>query len=156
MAVTYYTDSQGIKRPLPVPVHHHDLSYASADHSHSFEDTGWAALTFQNDWFNYSASWAQGEYRRLRGVVYLKGLIRRTASVPPSTGDVLAVLPPGFRPAETNLFSVADQYAIASGVWNHAQRIDILSDGTIRPQYINDRDGDCWVSLSNIRYPAEA
>lgn len=35
MPTPYYTDSLGVKRPFPVPVHNHDLAYAAAGHGHS-------------------------------------------------------------------------------------------------------------------------
>lgn len=57
----------------------------------SSPDTGWISVTFENGWVN-AATGEEVQYRRLNGVVYLRG---RAALG--STGAVFT-LPEGFRP----------------------------------------------------------
>jgi hypothetical protein len=105
-------------------------------------DTPWVALPLINGWTNYGSGYTVAQYRRLRGVVYLRGLVVGTAR----TQGHLATLPAGFRhTGGTQLWWVS---ADPSG-----SRVD-----TQDPGYVVWSAGGttAYVSLSGISYPAEA
>lgn len=65
-------------------------------------DSGWLEVgsagnaAFTNTWKNYGSGWATAAYRKINGIVYLKGLVTRGAA---SRAAQIFVLPAGFRPA---------------------------------------------------------
>jgi hypothetical protein len=69
------------------------------------EDTGWIDLTLLNGWVNYAVgTYPSAGYRKLNGVVYIRGLLKNgtvTAQTP------LANLPVGFRPAYDHMSATA-------------------------------------------------
>jgi hypothetical protein len=82
----------------------------------------WYAYNYQNAWTDYANTYATGAYTKTStGVVVLKGLLRRTGT--PTAGETIAVLPPGYRPAEQSMFQVGGVGA--------SDRLDIRTDGTI-------------------------
>lgn len=84
--------------------------------------TAWVALTLQNSWVNYGASWAAAEYRKTAGIVYVRGLIKDGVV---TIGTVITSLPAGFRPA---LRHVVIANKGGGGQWG---RIDYLPNGDV-------------------------
>ena len=62
------------------------------------EDTGWAALTLSNTWINFGGGYSAARYRRVNGIVYVTGLIKKNSGTAPP-GETIGTLPTGFRPA---------------------------------------------------------
>lgn len=59
-------------------------------------DAGWLPLTLQNGWVNFGGEWAGAGYRKVNGVVFVRGLIKNGSTVSLS---VIANLPAGYRVA---------------------------------------------------------
>jgi hypothetical protein len=86
----------------------------------------WRALSFVGSWTNYGGPYATGAYRKdPTGKVHLRGLLAKGAGVPVS-GDVMAILPAGYRPAMRYLFSAG-----GGGPADLYSRIDVLPNGEI-------------------------
>jgi hypothetical protein len=101
---------------------------------------GWTAPTFQNAWVNYGVGYDTAGYRPDSfNNVELKGLIKSGA-----IGSSAFTLPAGARPGATLAFSVLSNAAVG--------RVDVYSNGQVVPAVGNN----AYVSLSNIRFPAEA
>lgn len=66
-------------------------------------DTGWIALPLLNGWSNFPGAYAPAGYRRVNGVVYLRGEIRGGSLTPGAA--MVGPLPVGFRPAFYNVYS---------------------------------------------------
>lgn len=82
----------------------------------------WYALTYQNAWTDYTGGYATGAYTKTNtGVVVLKGLIAKGST--PTSGEVIANLPVGYRPAENYMFLIGTNAAGA--------RLDIYPNGNI-------------------------
>lgn len=104
-------------------------------------DTGWIDLPLQNGWTNYGGQWETAQYRRVNGIVYLKGLIKPGTT---TTQTVIATLPAGFRPKDDSHIDMANS-ADTMG------RINIWSStGEIR---VNGYTAATWWSLANIQFP---
>lgn len=106
------------------------------------EDTGWIAPTLLNGWSNFGGGHAVAGYRRMNGVVHLKGLIKSG-----TIGGVAALnLPAGFRPAEQLLLPGADGTNATNG------RIDIYPNGDVQMVSGNN----AFFGLNGICFPADA
>jgi hypothetical protein len=106
----------------------------------------WRALTFAGSWTNYGAPYATGAYRKdAAGKVHLRGLLAKGAGIPAS-GDVMAVLPPGYRPAMRYLFGGG-----GGAPTELYTRVDVLPTGEITFMAGATADGD-FTSLDNISF----
>lgn len=122
---------------------------------HQTERTKYTGLAYSNGWTDYSDGtayqFARGAYYRDdSGTVWLKGLIKRGALTAPITsGQIIATLPPGYRPAALagNTTRVLAG-TISNGI---AGRVDIFPNGTITAQDGNET----WISLAGINFRAE-
>jgi hypothetical protein len=129
-------------------------------------DGTWIEPTLTNSWVNYDAAgtgFAQAAYMRKNGVVYLKGLVK-------SGTDATAIftLPPGYRPAESNIFSgivssVSETTGAATAGTAHTHpipigvvgiRIDVDANGVVSKR--NSVAANGYLSLSGISFIAEA
>jgi hypothetical protein len=100
-------------------------------------DTPWIPMTLLNGWTNYGAPFSTLSYRRISGVVYIKGFVATGAA-----GTAVATLPAGFRPAQTKLLG---------GYYNGGMaRVDIDANGVIVPSAYTS-----WLSLEQIVFPAD-
>lgn len=61
-------------------------------------DTGWQSPVYVNGWSDYAAPYGPTQYRRLNGVVYMRGLAQNG-----TLNSTIFNLPAGFRPANVNL-----------------------------------------------------
>ncbi len=103
----------------------------------------WQPLPFDPRWANYGAGFELAGYRKDQlGRVHLRGLITRVDGLPGN--EVIATLPPGYRPAMTLIFTGESQNGVA--------RLDLQSTGALvyisSPAQI-ERDN---TSLSSISY----
>jgi hypothetical protein len=128
---------------------HHSLGtgqYQAAPGNHKSHsgDTEWVTPTLSGTWLYYGWPFATPGYRRLNGIVYLKGLVKNGGLV------VIFQLPVGFRPLEQRLFS-------SQGV--SPQRIDVLPNGEvtyIAPGVSGQPADSSYIDIGNIMFPAEA
>lgn len=95
----------------------HEHAYASDTHAtHTGDDTAWHEIgaagepAFQNGWVNWGGGDATAAFKRLGGVVYIKGTIKS------GVAGTFFTLPVGYRPAKSHYFSAASNggYAEAS------------------------------------------
>lgn len=108
-------------------------------------DTAWIAPTLVNSWANYGGSWETVAYRRLNGVVYLRGLARNPGARP--TGDTIFTLPAGFRPSTDQHALVAYANAASFAV------INIYADGRVT---LNTATAaNMYLSLRGQVFPAD-
>lgn len=134
---------------------------------------GWVAPTLAAGWANYGAGWATAGYRKIRGVTYLRGLVKRTAN---PTSDTIFTLPAGYRPGMSGLYlatvlglyGVPGNYSgepfdnVSTDISNIGVRLDISSGGgvTLSNSYAEQMPpgaGDVgYVSLNGISFLAEA
>ncbi len=141
-------------------------------------DTGWTALPFATAWSNYGGGWATAAYRKVRGIVHLRGLVKKTAG---SGTLAIGTLPAGFRPAAPRMFpAVAASYfgmfaydggfgkvvysgaglgggGFSGGVESLPTRLDLSAAGVLTAStYTELADAVAWLSLDGISYLAEA
>ena len=129
-------------------------------------DTGWIAPTLQNDWVAYGSGYGPPLYRKRRGIVYCKGLVKNGT---PLLGTIFT-LPVGFRPTHHLMFvTIVNQHLVntasANGPSAHvhsapspqygaANRMDVANTGSVN---VGGGDGsNGYVSLDGIVFPAEA
>lgn len=110
----------------------------------TFMDTGaWTALPFAANWGNYGGGYTGGAYRKdSAGRVYLRGLVTKSGGTP-TTGDVVATLPAGFRIAAQELF------VVHTGEPNAVGRVTVLTNGGITWDSGSTGETD-YTSLSGI------
>lgn len=102
------------------------------------------------DWINYGG-YAPASYVKVAGMVFLEGLVKRKEGADISytqteqlSGNVISVLPPGFRPIGRQIFKVLTNGNTSVG------RLDIYPSGHI--VVIHGSGG--WLSLSGISFIA--
>lgn len=100
-------------------------------------DTGWIAPAFNSGWSHYGAGYLSAGYRRLRGVVYLRGMIKRG-----SVDSLIPfVLPAGFRPSAASIVTAVGRSFRSSGgsgdpdIENIGVRLNIHANGEVSCQY---------------------
>lgn len=109
------------------------------------DDTGWIALTLLNGWVNFDTAaggLATAAYRRVNGVVYLRGTIKNGSL---TSGTALFVLPEGFRPASMLRFMLLSNVAIAVA--------HLSNTGSI--VFSGAAPSNASLSLDTIRFVAE-
>lgn len=98
-------------------------------------------LPLQSGWVPYDSGHTQPNYRKgSDGIVNVKGLIRSGTT---GVNDVIATLPPGYRPKE--------RICIAGVAAGQHSRIDIRANG----QIVVLNASSSWTSLDNISFIAE-
>jgi hypothetical protein len=108
----------------------------------------WAVPQFQNGWLNYGVTGGGGYSgqpydtvgfsRSSSGLVSLKGLVKSGSTYP----NAIFTLPVGYRPSETQMFSVIAGSDSAPG------RVDVFADGTVTL----DAGTNGYVSLDTVRF----
>lgn len=121
---------------------------ARGDHTHPIADTGWveASSLLVNGWVNYGSTWETCAYRRVNGVVYLRGLIR-SGTTSSGGGGIpyrFFTLPVGFRPGGASHTPI-----VSNGAW---AIINIHPTGEVAP---NTNCNNGWLSLANVSFPAD-
>lgn len=102
-------------------------------------------------WATYGGSGAEfnevGFYKDSVGVVHLKGLATQFCGGNSNgAGSVVFVLPPGYRPAETEV-----QVTVAN---NAVNRINVKANGEVKPELAVGQDTGVWISLDGITFRA--
>lgn len=104
-------------------------------------DSGWITPVLQNSWSQYNG-WEPVSYRKINGIVYLRGLLAVGSR---TNGAVIFNLPVGFRPSSNSHTPVLGSDGVAN------QRVNIMADGNVQVNTISTGSG--WVSLSNLSFP---
>lgn len=60
-------------------------------------DTGWLSPAFVNGWVDFGVPWSPCQYRKLNGIVYMRGLAKSG-----TLNTTLFTLPAGYRPGAVN------------------------------------------------------
>jgi Tfp pilus assembly protein PilE len=95
-------------------------------------------MVLQNGWGDYNTGFASSAYTKTSGgLIVLKGLIKGGTAVADSN---IAVLPVGYRPANTLMFAVSTNSTTG--------RLDIRPDGTVRFEV----GSNAWFSLDGINF----
>ncbi|MNH49901.1 hypothetical protein D3C73_14940 [compost metagenome] len=103
----------------------------------------WASPTYLNGYSDYGNSYSPFGYTKTStGVVLLKGMVQKSSPV--VAGDVIGVLPDGYRPNGTLIFETSTNSNVPS-------RVDVASNGEIRVQSGNAS----WLSLEGISFIPE-
>ena len=100
--------------------------------SYTTSDSGWIAVSSFTNSFVVGAAVA---YRKLNGIVYLRGSVQSG-----TPANAAFTLPTGYRPSETSVFAI-QQYGLTTNNY-----ITINTDGTVVPQ-----TASAW--LNNVVYP---
>ena len=85
-----------------------------------------------------STTYAPPSYRKINGVVHLRGLIEKTSAMSP--GEVMWTMPVGYRPAWQVLLNCQSNGALG--------RVDVATNG----QVILQSGNAAWVSLDGLCY----
>jgi hypothetical protein len=86
----------------------------------------WVVLAYAGSWTNYASGYSTGAYRKDPfGKVHLRGLAAKNAGAPAS-GDIIAVLPAGYRPPMRMTFP-----AVSGGPIDVYGRVDVMTNGEI-------------------------
>lgn len=107
-------------------------SQGNQGNSFSTDDSGWIAVSSFTNSFVVGAAVA---YRKLNGIVYLRGSVQSG-----TPANAAFTLPTGYRPSETSVFAI-QQYGLTTNNY-----ITINTDGTVVPQ-----TASAW--LNNVVYP---
>ena len=107
-----------------------------------FTDTGWTDFTLSGSWVNFG-TYANAGYRRVNGIVYLRGLIKSG-----TTGVQVATLPVGFRPS---MQIVAPTLSSTAGNVMTPCYWDVVPTGALLINYA----ANSWLSMANISFPAD-
>lgn len=104
-------------------------------------DTGWTAPTLLNGWVDYPSPWSPVGYRKIGGVVWLRGLVSNG-----TLDTAMFTLPAGSRPGIRLLFNVQTWPDVSA-------RMEVHADGTV----INGSGSgnNAWISLDGISFPTD-
>jgi hypothetical protein len=100
----------------------------------------WIAPTLLNSWGNYGGIWETAGYRRVAGVVYIRGLVTGGA-----VSSVIFNLPAGYRPS-------SDAHVPAMGQGSSFSPINIFANGNVT----QNAGATGYISLRTIPFPADA
>lgn len=91
------------------------------------KDAAWSSLSTNTGWSGYGGVYGTGRYRRMPdGSVFLRDLINRTASTTPTSGEVVATLPVGYRPTTTT-----QQHTTVGSSTGGSLSVNVNTTGTI-------------------------
>lgn len=123
----------------------------------------WYSMSVYSTWTYYGSSYATPKYRRNNdGQVQLQGMFKAGSSSGSgylgSTGEAMVILPAGYQPASTLLFSAQGRYQGTE----KSVRVTIYGANTSYPGYIvpyggantNWVNGSDWISLDGINFQA--
>jgi hypothetical protein len=104
------------------------------------------SLPLGSGWGNYGGGYETASYSRIGRLVVLQGLVTKTSGTP-TAGDLIGVLPAGFRPSGGLLFAVATGETPAVG------RVDLSASGNINWTAGASGEAD-YTALSGIVFVA--
>lgn len=87
------------------------------------QDSGWIAPTLQNSWTNYGSPWEEAAYRKISGIVHIRGLVK-----PGTIGNTTPIftLPAGYRPnSDMHIGTMVTSSAFGA--------LNIYADGKVCP-----------------------
>lgn len=103
---------------------------------------GFTAFSLATNWSDYGFGFNTNAYRKTSsGVVILKGLIKKSTA--PTSGEIIATLPVGYRPVSNLIF------VVGGGDGNVAVRLDVDSAGSI---IYRSGTANGWISLEGIHF----
>ncbi|MEU0624969.1 hypothetical protein ABZ329_29430 [Streptomyces rubiginosohelvolus] len=118
------------------------------------KDATWSTLTKGTGWAGYGGNYGVGRYRRMPdGSVFLRDLINRTASTTLTSGETIATLPVGYRPA-----TIVQQNVYVGGSTGGPVAININTNGTITISNLSSgaitylSTGNGYVSLNGYQF----
>lgn len=106
-------------------------------------DSGWIAPAFSNSWANLGSGYQTAGYRKVGGVVYLRGVI---ASGTTTDGTAVFSLPVGFRPTATESFPTSNSASPSVDT-----RVEINTSGAVM---VYGPVNNAYVTLSGISFYA--
>lgn len=112
-------------------------------------DTPWAVPALSNGWVNVGGTWDTIAYRRVGGIVYLRGRISNPANR--AADDFVFTLPVGFRPTLGVTFLVP--YGAAAG---GGMQVNVLGSASGSVRIVSATTAGSLVSLRGISFPADA
>lgn len=122
------------------------IEYPGANHTLNYRKP-WATAQpqYANSWLTYDGATYPGfEYwKDSVGIVGFSGLIKAGTSA----AQIVPFMPPGFRPGGTTISAVMAN--------NSQSRLDVGSNGMLSISGYGTGGNNTWVSLDDIRYPAE-
>jgi hypothetical protein len=98
-------------------------------------DVPWTPLAYLSPWADYGAGYDPGMYCKRNGIVYIRGLIKNTASITNSSN--VATMPVGCRVNVTNSYVYGSG---ANGV-NTVHRLLITAAGLLRVEFVTPASG---------------
>lgn len=106
-------------------------------------DSGWTSLSLSSSWSFYNNPFNTPAYLRTSsGIVTLKGLIKKSSAA--VGGEVLATLPPAYRPSDLLIFTTSTNANVYS-------KIQIFPNGNI----VLSKGDAGWLSLDGIQFIAD-
>jgi hypothetical protein len=125
---------------------HLQLNYNKLqDHINSrLYDSDWVEPTLVNSWVSYDSTYGPPGYRKIAGMVYLKGLIKSG-----TLSTVIFTLPVGFRPSAS---VTPSRYFLASGNGG----ITYVEINGVNGEVSLDPGDATWTNLNGIVFPAES
>jgi hypothetical protein len=108
-----------------------------------YDDTGWIAPALQSGWGQY-AGWEPAGYRRINGIVYLRGLISGGTT---TDGTLIFTLPAGFRPQAA---TTGKHISVASS--NALGVIKVRENGRVE---CGTPVNASWLSFAGVSFPAD-
>lgn len=107
------------------------------------DDTGWTDLPLINNWLQYDTANFRAQYRRKNGVVYVKGLVKKTVGL---VTEPVCTLPVGFRPASIHIFATT-----TSAATSPAQTY-VRTTGSVE---FGANGSGTWTSLDGLTFIAD-
>lgn len=108
-------------------------------------DSGWQNITLGGGWVNYGGGYTTPQYRKIGGVVFLKGAIKSGTI---TDGTTLFTLAAGYRPPQHMFTQVSGGVASGAGQGN----IDInATTGAVK---LYNMTGNGFVTFDNISFVA--
>lgn len=93
----------------------------------------WTNLTYTSNWLDFGGGYDAGQFCKINGIVYLRGLIKTVAAF--ANAQTFATLPVGCRTANTN-GTVYGSGVNSTGATNgNGHRLRVLTDGSLRIEY---------------------
>lgn len=105
--------------------------------------TNWTTMSMSAGWVFYGSNFTTPQYTKSSdGMVTIKGLIKSGTT---TAGTVIFTLPPGYRPAERQIY-------VAQATGAGFARVDILANGQIQ---IQSGFSATWTTLDGLAFMAE-
>lgn len=102
--------------------------------------SSWTTMSMSSGWSNYGGAYDTAAYlRTTSGIVSLKGLIVKSSAV--SSGEVIATLPPSYRPSNVLMFTTSTNSNVYS-------QVRVFPNGNITA----DKADAGWLSLDGIQF----